>query len=216
MTWQTVLEIVATVIASVGGAGAIIWALSSFFGKMWANKILEKQKAEYQKDIEEYKSALSRELENVKATNERLTYISKVQYDIEISAIKDLTREIHYLLLTCNTVVPVDKTLLKNSEEIILRNKKYYNLYVKSINKFMEAVGNSLAFLEDEVMEPYKKFIGECRAQFDYYNEIFDPEMGFPARSINKLYKSGETIEQIFDSAIETTKNYLKRLKVAD
>ncbi len=216
MTWQTVLEIVATAIASVGGAGAIIWALSSFFGKMWANKILEKQKAEYQKDIEEYKSALSRELENVKATNERLTYISKVQYDIEISAIKDLTREIHYLLITCNTVVPVDKTLLKNSEEIILRNKKYYNLYVKSINKFMEAVGNSLAFLEDEVMEPYKKFIGECRAQFDYYNEIFDPEMGFPARSINKLYKSGETIEQIFDSAIETTKNYLKRLKVAD
>lgn len=216
MSWQTVLEIVATAIASVGGAGAIIWALSSFFGKMWANKILEKQKAEYQKDIEEYKSALSRELENVKATNERLTYISKVQYDIEISAIKDLTREIHYLLLTCNTVVPVDKSLLKNSEEIILRNKKYYNLYVKSVNKFMETVGNSLAFLEDEVMGPYKKFIGECREQFDYYNEIFDPQIGFPAKSINKLYKSGETLEQIFDSAIETTKNYLKRLKVAD
>ena len=91
MTWQLVLEIVAAAIASVGGAGAIIWALSSFFGKMWANKILEKQKAEYQKDIEQYKSDLSRELENVKATNEKITYISKVQYDIEISAIKDLT-----------------------------------------------------------------------------------------------------------------------------
>ncbi|MDE6442031.1 MAG: hypothetical protein K2L12_04690 [Clostridia bacterium] len=216
MNWQTVLEIVATAIASVGGAGAIIWALSSFFGKMWANKILEKQKTEYQKDIEEYKSALSRELEIVKATNERLTYISKVQYDMEISAIKDLTRESHSLLLTCNTVVPVVKNLLKDSEEIILRHNNYYDLYVKSINRFMDAVGNSLAFLEDEVMEPYKKFIGECRAQFDYYNEIFDPEIGFPAKSINKLYKSGETIEQIFDSAIETTKKYLKSLKVAD
>lgn len=72
--------------------GAIILALSSFFGKMWANKILEKQKAEFQKDIEEYKNALSCELENVKATNEKLTYISKIQYDIEISAIKSLTQ----------------------------------------------------------------------------------------------------------------------------
>ena len=51
MLWEDILKIVASAIASVGGAGAIIWALSSFFGKMWANKILEKQKAEFQKDI---------------------------------------------------------------------------------------------------------------------------------------------------------------------
>ena len=66
MSWSDILKIVATAFASVGGAGAIIWALSSFFGKMWANKILEKQKAKYQKEIEEYKNALSCDLKRSK------------------------------------------------------------------------------------------------------------------------------------------------------
>lgn len=49
MSWQDILKIIATAIASVGGAGAIVWALSSFFGKIWANKLLEKQKQNIRK-----------------------------------------------------------------------------------------------------------------------------------------------------------------------
>lgn len=125
MLWEDILKIVASAIASVGGAGAIIWALSSFFGKMWANKILEKQKAEFQKDIEDYKNALSCELENVKATNEKLTYISKVQYDIEITAIKNLTEASHKVLLECFSIIPYNMALLKNKAEIINRHNSH-------------------------------------------------------------------------------------------
>ncbi len=216
MAWKDILSIIATAIASVGGAGAIIWALSSFFGKMWANKLLEKQKAEYQKDIEAYKSALSCELEKVKATNEKLTYISKIQYDLEIAAIKDLTRESHQLMMMCFTVIPVDKSILKNQAEIVSRHNNYYELYINSINKYMEVVGNSLAFIEDNVIKPYDKFLEECREQFDYYSEIYNPKIGVPTESVDVLYNRGESIEKIFDLAIKTTKKYLKKVKVTE
>lgn len=58
MSWIEIFQNIAGVIISVGGAGAIIWALSSYLGKMWAEKHLESIKTKYQKEIETYKSQL--------------------------------------------------------------------------------------------------------------------------------------------------------------
>ena len=58
MNWTEIFQNIAGIIVSVGGAGAIIWALSSHLGKMWAEKHLESIKAKYQKEIEDYKTHL--------------------------------------------------------------------------------------------------------------------------------------------------------------
>lgn len=58
MSWNEIFQIVSGVIISVGGAGTIIWKLSSYFGEIWAKKHLESIKKEYQKEIERYKSQL--------------------------------------------------------------------------------------------------------------------------------------------------------------
>lgn len=58
MSWEDIVKIVLGIIASIGGAGAIINGLSSYFGKMWADKYLEKIKMEYQKEIEHYRNQL--------------------------------------------------------------------------------------------------------------------------------------------------------------
>ena len=216
MSWQDILKIIATAIASVGGAGAIVWALSSFFGKMWANKLLEKQKAEYQKDIEDYKSALSCELENVKAANEKLTYISKVQYDLEISAIKDLTRESHSLRMICFSVIPFNKSILNNSKEIILRNKNYFDKLVKNINNFMDVYGSSVAFIDDDILDQFNNFLCLCREQHDCYVAVFNPNVGIPAKSVDMLFDRAEEISKAYNAAIKATKEYLKKIQVAD
>jgi hypothetical protein len=58
MGWNEIFKIVSGMIISVGGAGSIIWKLSSYFGEIWAKKHLESIKKEYQKEIESYKSQL--------------------------------------------------------------------------------------------------------------------------------------------------------------
>ncbi len=216
MLWEDILKIVATCIASVGGAGAIIWALSSFFGKMWANKILEKQKAEYQKDIEEYKNALSCELEAVKATNEKLTYISKVQYDIEIDAIKNITQSSHRLLLTCFSILPFEKSLLQNQAELIARHDSYYDHFITCMNTFMDVYGSSLAFIEEDIARQFMKFITLCREQFELYDRVFDPKRGLPQAYLETFYQNDSVIESAHNAAIRATKEHLKEIKVAE
>jgi hypothetical protein len=47
MTFADVAKITLTVVASLGGGGAIVFGLSGFLGKIWADRALEKQRQEY-------------------------------------------------------------------------------------------------------------------------------------------------------------------------
>jgi uncharacterized membrane protein len=45
MTFSEIAEMAASVIVSLGG-GLIVFGLSSYLGKVWANRVLEKQRRE--------------------------------------------------------------------------------------------------------------------------------------------------------------------------
>lgn len=58
MNWEEVFKIIFSALVSVGGAGVIILALSSWLGKIWSNRLIESVKKEYQKEIESYRNQL--------------------------------------------------------------------------------------------------------------------------------------------------------------
>lgn len=58
MTLIDILKIVATAVASVGGGGAIVFGLSSFLGKVWANRLMEAERARYVQDLERLRAEL--------------------------------------------------------------------------------------------------------------------------------------------------------------
>ncbi|MDD3939591.1 MAG: hypothetical protein PHF49_02970 [Patescibacteria group bacterium] len=47
-------------ISSLGGGGVLIWTLSNYLGKIWADKLLIKYKSEKDLEIEKYKNQLDR------------------------------------------------------------------------------------------------------------------------------------------------------------
>ena len=57
MTWADVFKFVTAALAAVGGGGVIILGFSSWLGKVWANKILEKDKFKYSQELELLRSA---------------------------------------------------------------------------------------------------------------------------------------------------------------
>jgi hypothetical protein len=59
MSMHDAFTLGATIIASLGGSGAITLALSHFIGKTWADRALEKQRAEYQQLNTEFEYNLS-------------------------------------------------------------------------------------------------------------------------------------------------------------
>jgi len=52
------LELIKLGLASIGGAAVALLGLSKWLGNVWANKILEKEKAKHNRELEGYKSQL--------------------------------------------------------------------------------------------------------------------------------------------------------------
>ncbi|MGK4473067.1 hypothetical protein [Aeromonas molluscorum] len=58
MTWDDTFKIVAAMITSIGAGGAFIFALSTWLGKLWAQRILESEKHQLASALEKTKSEL--------------------------------------------------------------------------------------------------------------------------------------------------------------
>ncbi|TOB32702.1 hypothetical protein, partial [Vibrio parahaemolyticus] len=56
---ETAFNIVSAALVSIGGGAAVILGLSSFLGKLWAERILSEEKAKYEKELERYRDELA-------------------------------------------------------------------------------------------------------------------------------------------------------------
>lgn len=83
---KSIFEIVAAVMLSVGGAGFIILMLANWLGRVWANRILEKDKAKYNRDIEELKNKFTKEFEcyrsQIELSRQALSRYSEHQFNL--------------------------------------------------------------------------------------------------------------------------------------
>lgn len=68
-----IFSIAGAALLSIGGAGALLLALSSWLGKVWASRILEREKAELTRTIEREKAAMAAFHEEHKAEIQELS-----------------------------------------------------------------------------------------------------------------------------------------------
>lgn len=63
MELNEIISIGASVIASLGGGALIVFGMSSWLGKLWANRLMLDEKAKHDKDLTELKSKLEKDAE---------------------------------------------------------------------------------------------------------------------------------------------------------
>lgn len=61
MTIKEVLGVVVGVLASLGGGGAIVVALSSWIGKVWATRFMDQERAHHAQELEKLRGNLERQ-----------------------------------------------------------------------------------------------------------------------------------------------------------
>ncbi len=85
MGLSNILEISAPFLASLGGAGIVIIALSSWLGKVWASRLMESEKHENQKQLtlitEQLKKQNSLELEKIRFEMESLLKSRQIKFE---------------------------------------------------------------------------------------------------------------------------------------
>ncbi|MGF1732147.1 hypothetical protein [Photobacterium kasasachensis] len=82
MSLQELFSVSAVIVSSVGSAGAIIFGLSSWLGKVWANRLMETEKFKHQQELvtitEDIKNKNNVELEKLKAKIEANSHVEKL------------------------------------------------------------------------------------------------------------------------------------------
>jgi hypothetical protein len=94
MTFVDIFEIGGAVMLSLGGASALIFAFSSWLGKVWAERILSREKAKYAEQMEEFKKKLTFETESHKVRLKKSELLFAKEFDAAsslVSLIKDIT-----------------------------------------------------------------------------------------------------------------------------
>ena len=62
MNTTDAFQIAQAVLVALGGGGFLVFALSSWLGKVWANRLMAKETAKYEDEIERLKSQLQEQL----------------------------------------------------------------------------------------------------------------------------------------------------------
>jgi len=113
MTFTTILDWVGAFLISVGGGAALVWAFSSWLAKVWANKILEKDRAKYQEQIEILRMMGQEALERLRGQTEKELFIHRLQFEKEFEIYFGLWAKFHFLKLKVLDLQPLADLLRK-------------------------------------------------------------------------------------------------------
>ncbi|MGR2665827.1 hypothetical protein [Vibrio campbellii] len=150
------LKIGATIIATLGGSGAIILGLSNYLGKIWANRLMVKEKAEHDRELEKLRTELHQESQQ---------NLAKLNSEIEIYKQTQL-REHNDKLLIYRATIDLVATMLAKVEMIVLRNKQ--QLTAQEAEQFeterLKIYGYLAMIAPQEVMDANDVFIDQLLA----------------------------------------------------
>jgi hypothetical protein len=108
------LSIGATIIASLGGSGAIILGLSNYLGKIWADRLMAKEKANHDRELEQLRVELQKESQQ---------YLAELNSEIEIYKQTHL-REHSDKLAIYRATIDLVATMLAKVEMVVLHDKQ--------------------------------------------------------------------------------------------
>lgn len=217
---KEIFEIAGAIVASVGGAGVIIVGLSSWLGKVWANRLLEDEKAAHNKELEEYKERLQEQLGRVEAINEKALYISKAQFDNEYKIYSEIWDKMHEARVASEMLYPRYEEVPASEDERKKYNQSKYTTYIEKYNSYTMTIEKYAPFYQESF---YKKLIeirnichslGVCFEIYEINNQYDKPK---PKEVKKEVYHtSHENLKIIVEDLQNSLREYLRKLRLEE
>ncbi|MDD4296364.1 MAG: hypothetical protein PHC69_05330 [Ruminiclostridium sp.] len=209
-----IFKVAGAIIASIGGAGAVLFGLSSWLGKVWANRILEKEKRVHTEQLEKYKSELSKQIEFARSENEKRVFISRVQFEKEFQIYLEIWEALFDLYLTTYNLFPVIDHIPSDEEKKLEEMKKRYEEYCTTYNTFSRIHNKFAPFYKKDLFEKLKSFralthtqgitfcmyvLEDAKMEKDVHRETYD--------NTKKLVGMLEDLQNDFREYLDSLKN---------
>ena len=175
MNWAHILA--ALIGGGIGGA-ATVTALSRWLGDLWLGRILAREKARYDKELEElrarytqelteHKNALERSKNVLQARIDRSTFVTRAHFETEFEAYKKIFEDVAEVRLTMSAMHPIlrvspeGETREDRAKELSSDIRKLSEFH----NKAVRTVENLAPFYPEEIFEKLEKCLQVVRIE---------------------------------------------------
>lgn len=209
-----IFEVAGAILMSLGGGSVIVFGLSSWLGKVWANRILENEKKAHQLEIENYKSQLAKSLEQVKSLNDKALHISKIQYDKEFEIYQDIWEKSHDCIVEALDLCRrIEETPINTDEKQKWRHKKYSN-FIEKYNEYSRTIDRYAPFYRDDFYQSFICIRNSCAEMGRIFKTyILDDQFRMAYLEAEHKQMPDQEFEDVYTKIpqeLETNKNKLK------
>ena len=139
MDVSSAFHVAFAVLASIGGGGLLVLALSSWLGKVWANRILESDRRRYNEELERLRGEL-----------DKVIYVHRVQFETEFRALSDIWAKLSKLRSAMGGLRPTMDVADEDPEE---RFKRRLRRFEEAFNAFVRGVDDQSPFYPEEIFQ---------------------------------------------------------------
>lgn len=188
------IETIAAIVISLGGGGAIIWAFSSWIGKIWADRMIKK----YEFD-----------------SKYRL-YSSQLQFDREYTIYSELWRQLITLKNQVFLLDPLLDCLPPKADKKRIVYQERYNEFVIRINNFSDSMYSNSPFINSEIYKELNLIYELCRNQgIDFETYKLESSIDERTSQEKRVYREkNQEIADKVDFITEELREYLKKYRI--
>ena len=169
MSASELFRLAGAILFSVGGAGGLIIAFSSWVGRVWADRMLDQVRAKYARTLEEirlkYTEALARANDELEAANrkvqaelDRTIHVYRVQFEMEFQALTDIWNAVSTLRSHIADLRPsMDGT--SSGEEMESKLQDRFTTFHEALWALQHVVNNQGPFYAEAVFAEVEKLL---------------------------------------------------------
>jgi hypothetical protein len=205
-------------LAAGGIAGAaVVFGLARWLGDVWLGRLLVREKAKYDTELEQlrsryaeklesYKDALERSKELLKAQIDRSVFVTRAHFETEFEAYKKIFQDLVEVRLLMGLmhptirIAPIDETKEGRAKDLVANLQKLAEAHDKTVR----TVENFAPFYPEEIFENLRKSLQIVR------NEVFHLQTSGDNAFTSDWSQRGEKRVQDFQAAYQEASNAVR------
>lgn len=147
----------------------IVFALSSWLGKVWAARILEQDRAKYTAEIERLKSSLEQTNRAFQAEIDKTLFVSKTHFETGFNLLREIWTSVSAVRTTMSQlrpslrIGPADQTREQENSEL----DKRFREFNQTLNSLRQVVDDNSPFYPAEIFVVLDRLILAAQSKRD-------------------------------------------------
>ncbi len=158
MTIADAWNVASAVLVSLGGGGLIVAAFSNWLGKVWADRLMQRDLARHAEELEKLRSNLEQSQRLLQGEIEKTLFVTKTHFETEFQILREIWQEVSVVRASMAQLRPkigiVD--VRQTKEE---RLAECFHAYVPDVLKLIHTVDHNSPFYPKEICETLDQLV---------------------------------------------------------